>query len=307
MAFGLHKKLMSDLARLIFDRSLMRQRLHRAITNGAADFLADFAAKDLIARLMTINRSFQRIADIGSPFLNLSAELSQHFPEVEIFRLSPLLVSTNIANIHGFVGDEEALPLQDGHFDLAVSALALQYVNDLPGALIQMRRILKPDGLFLGCLIGGRSLNELRESLKLAETEIYGGVSPRVLPFADVRDMGGLLQRAQFALPVADAESLTVRYAHMFALMTDLRAMGATNFLVERSRKPARRAFFLRAAEIYANRFADPDGRIRATFELIFLSGWAPHESQQKPLRPGSAKMRLADALGKTDFNIPDK
>jgi hypothetical protein len=170
-------------------------------------------------------------------------------------------------------------------------------VNDLPGALVQIRRCLRPDGLFIGALIGGGSLVELREVLGEAETEVTGGTSPHVAPFADVRDMGGLLQRARFGLPVADSEPLTVRYADLFALMADLRAMGATNTLAERIRRPTRRKIFLRAAELYAERYSDPDGRIRATFEMIFLSGWAPHGSQQKPLRPGSARMRLADAL----------
>jgi hypothetical protein len=158
---------------------------------------------------------------------------------------------------------------------------------------------LKPDGLFLGCLVGGSTLRELRAALAEAETEISGGVSPRVAPFADLRDMGGLLQRAGFALPVTDVETLTVRYPHLFALLADLRAMGATNTLVERLRKPTRRALFLRAAVIYARDNSDSDGRLRATFELIFLSGWAPHESQQKPLKPGSAQVSLADVLRK--------
>jgi SAM-dependent methyltransferase len=195
------------------------------------------------------------------------------------------------------IGDEENLPLAQESFELAVTALSLQNLNDLPGALLQLRRVLRPDGLFLGCLLGGTSLQELRTALAAAETEMCGGISPRVAPFADVRDMGGLLQRAGFALPVTDREIVTVRYPSMFGLMADLRAMGATNALAARQRKPAPKGFFLRAAEIYAQRFADPDGRVRATFEMIFLSGWAPHESQQKPLAPGSARMRLADAL----------
>lgn len=195
------------------------------------------------------------------------------------------------------VGDEENLPLAQESFELAVTALSLQNLNDIPGALLQLRRVLRPDGLFLGCLLGGTSLHELRTALAAAETEMYGGISPRVAPFADVRDMGGLLQRAGFALPVADSEIVTVRYASMFGLMADLRAMGATNVLAARLRKPLSKGFFLRAAEIYAQRFSDSDGRARATFEMIFLSGWAPHESQQKPLAPGSAKMRLSDAL----------
>jgi SAM-dependent methyltransferase len=196
------------------------------------------------------------------------------------------------------VGDEERLPFADGSLDLAVSLMALQGVNDLPGTLVQLRRALKPDGLFVGCLLGGASLTELRQSLAAAEAEVEGGASPRVAPFADLRDMGALLQRAGFALPVTDVDTLTVRYAHPLALMRDLRAAGATNVLIERRRSPLRRRTLMRALEIYAERFSDPDGRIRATVEIVWLSGWSPHESQQKPLRPGSAKTRLADALG---------
>ena len=185
--------------------------------------------------------------------------------------------------------------------DLAVSLLALQDVNDVPGLLIQIRRALRPDGLFLGALAGQGTLSELRDSLLAAETEIYGGASPRVSPFVDVRDAGALLQRAGFALPVADVETVTVRYDDMFALLRDLRAMGATNILADRARRPVSKRFFLRAAEIYAKRHADPDGRIRATFAFVWLSGWAPHASQQKPLKPGSAAMSLAEILGRTE------
>ena len=197
------------------------------------------------------------------------------------------------------VADEEALPFRDASLDLVVSALALQFVNDLPGTLIQIRRALKPDGLFLAAMIGGDSLAELRAAFAEAEAEIEGGVSPRVAPFADLRDLGALLQRAGFALPVTDVDRVTVRYASPLALMHDLRRMGAGNALTERRRTPLRRATLRRMLEIYAERFADPDGRIRATFEIVWLSGWAPHESQQKPLAPGSAKTRLADALAR--------
>ncbi len=190
------------------------------------------------------------------------------------------------------------MPLATGRFDLVVSALALQGANDLPGALVQIRRVLRPDGLFLGAIVGGRTLTELRAVLTEAEAEVTGGVSPRVAPFADVRDMGGLLQRAGFALPVADSEVLTVRYDSLFALMADLRAMGATSTLVARERRPSRRDMFMRAARLYAERFADPDGRIRATFEIVSLAGWAPHESQQKPARRGSGTISLGTALG---------
>ena len=198
------------------------------------------------------------------------------------------------------VADEEALPFRDGSLDLVVSALSLQFVNDLPGVLVQIRRALKPDGLLLAALLGGDTLTELRAGVRAAEAEIEGGVSPRVAPFADLRDLGALLQRAGFALPVADVDRITVRYASPLALMHDLRRMGATNVLTERSRRPLRRATLTRMLEIYGERFADADGRVRATFEIVWLSGWAPHESQQQPLQPGSAQQRLADALGTT-------
>jgi SAM-dependent methyltransferase len=200
--------------------------------------------------------------------------------------------------------DEEALPFRDGALDLVVSALALQFVNDLPGTLIQTRRALRPDGLLLAALIGGDTLTELRQAFAAAESEIEDGISPRIAPFADVRDMGALLQRAGFALPVTDVDRVVVRYASPLALMHDLRRMGATNPLVERSRRPLRRATLRRMLEVYAERFSDADGRIRATFEIVWLSGWAPHESQQKPLAPGSARQRLADALGVEETRI---
>ena len=203
--------------------------------------------------------------------------------------------------------DEETLPFADGSLDLVASALSLQFVNDLPGALIQIRRALKPDGLLLAALIGGDSLRELRDAFAAAESEVEGGISPRVAPFADVRDLGALLQRAGFALPVVDADRLTVRYPSAFALMRDLRHMGATNVLRERRRSSLKRATLERMAQIYAERFADADGRLRATFEIVWLSGWAPHESQQKPLRPGSATHRLADALGTQERSAGEK
>lgn len=279
---------------LIFDRPLLRRRLLRAKDAGAEDFLLRAAIEDLFERLNLIRRDFSTVLDVGTASPELSGRLAREGRLV--LRLAPLAQTERSASL-SVVGDEEALPFAAERFDLAVSALSLQTVNDLPGALVQIRRVLKPDGLFLGCLLGGQSLRELRSALALAETELCGGISPRVSPFADVRDMGGLLQRAGLALPVADSEPLVVRYRDMFALMADLRAMGASNALVARIKAPSRRELFLRAAKIYAERFSDPDGRIRATFELIFVSGWAPHESQQKPLRPGSAKMRLEDAL----------
>jgi len=216
-------------------------------------------------------------------------------------------IADQIGTVAAVVADEEALPFRDASLDLVVSALALQFVNDLPGTLIQIRRTLKPDGLLLAALIGGESLTELRVAFAEAEAEIEGGVSPRVVPFADLRDLGALLQRAGFALPVTDVDRVTVRYASPLALMHDLRRMGAGNVLTARRRTPLRRSTLLRVLEIYAERFADPDGRIRATFEIVWLSGWAPHESQQKPLRPGSAQTRLADALRAQEISAGEK
>ena len=204
-------------------------------------------------------------------------------------------------------GDEELLPLAPQSVDLVVSVLSLHLVNDLPGALAQIRRALKPDGLFLGALLGGETLNELRQSFFVAESELTGGASPRVAPFAELRTAGALLQRTGFALPVIDQDRRIVRYASALGLMRDLRAMGCANPLVERDRRPLRRDVLARAVAVYAERFADPDGRVRATFDVISLSGWAPHESQQQPLKPGSAKARLADALKTTERPAGEK
>ena len=276
----------------IFDPTLVRRRLTRAARRPAT-FLLDRTSDEIADRLLTVQRRFERIADIGTPNSGLAARLAEQWPDAWVCRVGPPM-----SGRLDMVGDPEHLPLADGSLDLAVSALALQTANDLPGALTQIRRALRPDGLFLGAMLGGKTLHELRVVLTEAEATIAGGVSPRVAPFADVRDMGGLLQRAGFALPVADSEVLTVRYDHLFALMADLRAMGATNALIARTRVPTRRAIFLRAAALYAARFADPDGRIRATFEIVSLSGWAPHESQRKPAKRGSATVSLAAVLG---------
>ena len=279
----------------IFDRALLRRHLARALAQGPADFLLNRVIEDLDDRLAAVQKPFASLVDIGTPGLGLKTHLAARFPEAVLSRIAPLPDPGPLAQ--SAVGDLEFLPLAPEAFDLAVSALALQSVNDLPGALVQIRCALKPDGLFLGAMLGGRTLHELRTVLTEAETTLTGGVSPRVAPFADVRDMGGLLQRAGFALPVADSDVISVRYASMFDLMRDLRAMGATNPLVDRTRRPTPRLLFLHAASLYAERFADPDGRIRATFEIVSLSGWAPHESQQKPAKRGSATISLADVL----------
>ena len=193
--------------------------------------------------------------------------------------------------------EDERFAAAPESLDLVTSVLRLQNANDLPGLLAQARRALKPDGLFLGAVFGGDTLTELRQSLAAAEIDVKGGISPRIAPFADVRDLGGLLQRAGFALPVADVERTVVRYRDVVGLVRDLRAMGETNALVERSRKPMRRAMLAAALAHYAEHFADPDGKLRATFDIVYLTGWAPHASQQQPLKPGSATVQLADVL----------
>jgi SAM-dependent methyltransferase len=205
------------------------------------------------------------------------------------------------------VADEERLPFAPASLDLVVSSLALHWTNDLVGALIQIRQALKPDGLFLGAILGGSTLSELRAALTEAELEVRGGAGPRVSPFADTVGAAQLLQRAGFALPVADVDRVTVRYNHALTLMGDLRAMGETSVLVEGAGRPLSRPILARAAELYAIRFASADGRIPATFEILTLTGWSPHESQQQPLRPGSAKMRLADALKTTERSAGEK
>jgi SAM-dependent methyltransferase len=278
---------------VLFDTPLAMTRARRRMRlQDGADFLLRRIAEDLVDRLAPVLRPFPAILDFATPDQSIVERLKQIRPTSSLRHVS-LHDQTILNSANGL----EALNLAPDQFDLITSGLILQHANDLPGVLVQLRRGLKPDGLFLGCLAGGATLTELRQSLTQAESEIVGGVSPRVFPFADVRDMGGLLQRAGFALPVTDSEIVTVRYKDMFALIDDLRAMGATNTLVARSRRMTRRSVMMRAADIYATRFADADGRIRATFEILWLSGWAPHESQQKPLRPGSAKARLADAL----------
>ncbi|KQY98992.1 SAM-dependent methyltransferase [Caulobacter sp. Root1455] len=298
-------------APLLFDRALLRARLNRAAPGfDAAAFLKARAAEDAVIRLEAILREFPIAVDLGSRNGAFSKALEGSDARAKIGVLIETDLSTRmLGDRQGvrIVADEERLPFGDETIDLLVSTLALHWTNDLVGALIQIRRALKPDGLFVGALFGGATLTELRQVLLAAEDEVTGGAFPRVSPFADTVDAAGLLQRAGFALPVADKDRVKVRYAHPIALLKDLRAMGETSVLIDRSRKPLGRKVLLRAMELYQERFAEPDGRVPATFEIITVTGWAPHERQQKPLRPGSAKMRLADALGTIEQSAGDK
>jgi len=290
----------------IFDRLLLRERQRRARARGPATFLIDRVAAELAERLAAVLRTFDVAVDLGTPTDALRRALASMAKIGTLIAAAPAAAALD-GQFPRVVADEEALPFADGALDLAVSALVLHWVNDLPGALVQIRRALKPDGLLLAAMLGGDTLTELREAFAAAESEIEGGISPRVAPFADLRELGSLMQRAGFALPVVDSDRLTVRYDSVFALMRDLRAMGATNVLTERRRAPLKRRTLLRMAAIYAERFVDTDGRVRATFEIAWLSGWSPHESQQKPLKPGSAARRLAGALGAKEIPAGEK
>ncbi len=253
-------------------RARIRERTTAMDADG--DFLKREIALRLEDRLADINRQFATVLDIGSnysPFTDVPAKAA--------------------------LADDSILPVEENSFDLVISNLAIHWVNDLPGLLVQANHALKPDGLFMASLFGGETLKELRHALLSAEAEITGGANARISPFADVRDLGSLLQRAGFALPVADMDTLTVTYEHPLKLMHDLRAMGETNALTSRSRKFLRRDVLMRACEIYQEQFGQPDGRIPATFQVMYVTGWHPHESQQQPLKPGSGTVNLADAL----------
>jgi len=284
-----------------FDRKLHAQRRARAASGFAAhDFLVARVRDEISDRLDGINRHFDLALDLGAritPHGKIGWCVAGDMSAEMLRSAGPLRI----------VLDEEVLPFATASLDLILSVMQLHWVNDLPGALIQLHRALKPDGLFIGALLGGETLTELRQALMEAEIETEGGTSPHISPFADLRDMGGLLQRAGFTLPVADTDRITVRYANMFRLLAELKGMGETNVLLERRKKPLRRATLIRAAEIYQQKFGLPDGRIPATFEILYLTGWAPHESQQKPLKPGSAMHRLADALGVEEQSAGEK
>ncbi len=295
----------------LFDPARVRARRARAAGGfSAADFLARRAATDLADRLDAVMRTFPRALELA-PRGALLAEAIAARPAAQarigwLAACDTIAATLPAAPAARFVADTQAPPLAPDSVDLIASVLALHWVNDLPGLFLQVRRALRPDGLFLAAFFGGATLTELRQSLLAAEAEICGGAALRVSPFADLNDAAALLQRAGFALPVADCDVVTARYDHLFALVRDLRAMGETAAFTERA-PPLRRAVVLRAAEIYAQRFSDPDGRIRATFEIVTVTGWAPHDSQQKPLRPGSARVRLAAALGVEEQAAGDK
>jgi SAM-dependent methyltransferase len=289
---------------LLFDRPLHRARLERAAARlGEADFLRARAAGDAVERLLAVTRSFPLALELGARRGEFARALGAAAPS----KIGTLIESDLSFRMLGrpsgarpgprAVLDEERLPMAEGALDLVLSLLSLHWTNDLVGTLIQIRRALKPDGLFLGAVLGGATLFELRQALLEADAEADGGAGPRVSPFLDAFDGAALLQRAGFALPVADLDRVTVRYAHPLGLLRDLRAMGETGVLLERSRRPLSRARIARMSALYRERFGLPDGRIPATFDIISLSGWAPAETQPKPLAPGSARVSLKDAL----------
>jgi SAM-dependent methyltransferase len=293
---------------LVFDRAALRQRRERAARDwDRRAFLKREIASRLVERLDDVRRSFSAVLDLGSHGDEVSAALEGRRPVGWLARADLGFDFARRANGPAIVADEERLPFAPQSFDLVVSAMDLHWVNDLPGTLLQIRRILKPDGLFLAALLGGATLWQLRQALAAAESEMEGGLSPRVSPFADLRDVAALLQRAGFALPVADSETIDVEYDNAMALMRDLNAMGESNLVVERRRSFSRRATLLRAAEIFGERFTAASGRVTASFEVLFLHGWAPHDSQPKPIRPGSAARRLADALGTAEQSAGEK
>jgi SAM-dependent methyltransferase len=286
-----------------------RARLHRlraARRFADAAFLARQAREDLAERLEAVNRNFGATLVVGAPLLFAKEIAARPELAARIGSQTGADASARLISRGDIVTDSEALPFADASFGLVVSNLVLHWTNDLPGALVQARRALKPDGLFLANLFGGRTLQELRACLLQAELDVRGGAGVRVAPFADARDVGGLLQRAGFALPVADSDVVMVRYANPLSLFADLRAMGETSALAGQI-PPLTRGILERALALYAERYGDRDGRVAATFEIVTATGWAPHESQQKPLRPGSAKSRLADVLGVPEQSAGEK
>jgi len=293
---------------IVFDRKTVRLHRDRAAEHlDANDFLRHEIAERLLDRLDDVKRAFPLALDLGCATGTLSRMLGGRGGIETLVQcdLSPRMAKA--AGRRAVAGDEEALPFAENSFDLILSCLSLHWVNDLPGALVQIRRALKPDGLFLGALFGGGTCRELRQSLAEAEIAVEGGMSPRVSPMAEVRDAGNLLHRAGFALPVADADLITVSYGEPLKLMADLRAMGETNAVHERRKAPTKRDTLAAAVQRYRDLFGGEDGRVPASFEVVFLTAWAPHPSQQKPARPGSATARLADALGSEEIPSGDR
>jgi len=295
----------------VFDRASLRRHRERAAgCFGAHDFLHREVAERLAGRLEDVTHRFPRALGLGCHDGTLARALAGRGGIERLVQcdLSPAMAAAAATTARpSLAADEELLPFAPESFDLIVSLLSLHWVNDLPGALIQARQCLKPDGLFLAAMLGGETLRELRESLAEAEIAEEDGLSPRVSPFADIRDAGALLQRAGFALPVADLDSIAVTYPDALALMRELRGMGESNAVQARRRGFTRRATLLRAAALYRERFQDADGRLPASFQIITLTAWAPHASQQQPLRPGSATARLADALDSEEIGTGDK
>lgn len=278
----------------VFDREQIRRQRRRASPHlSSHGFLFDWASKQIADRLSIVRRKFPTCVQIGA--------------RAPILPAHDFGIETQIVTDRDLVCEEDFFPFAPNSCDLIVSMLDLQTVNDLPGALLQINQSLKPDGLFLGAMLGGETLHELRTCLAEAEVQLRGGVTPRIAPFADKPQMGALLQRAGFALPVVDSDIVTVTYESIFPLMRDLRLMGEGNAILERSKTFTPRSLFLHAGALYAQKFAETDGRIRASFEVIFLLGWAPHASQQKPLKPGSAKTRLAEFLGTDEIGTGEK
>ncbi|MEM1385134.1 MAG: methyltransferase domain-containing protein [Pseudomonadota bacterium] len=286
---------------LLFEETLLAVRRDRAVRLGycgRGDFLARRAAHGLADRLSAVNRAFEQVAVFGTGGRAIAEALGR---SARLYDPSPAMA----AACGGAIWQGEALPVAEGSADLVISTLLLHWANDPVGQLVQMRRALRPDGLMLASLFGGRTLAELRASLAEAEAEVTGGLAARVAPMGDVRDLGGLLQRAGFAMPVADSDRVEVTYASPFALLQDLRAMGETSILARR--RPLRRDVLGRAAELYAEHFPAPDGRVRATFEIVTLTGWAPAPDQPVAKRPGTATARLADALGAVEIPAGEK
>ncbi|MGN6424833.1 MAG: class I SAM-dependent methyltransferase [Asticcacaulis sp.] len=283
----------------LFDRALLARRLKRAAASFAqAAFLKERVSEDMLDTLAAINRSFPLALDLGARGGVFGRMLRDSPVADKVGFLIEADLATDMLPDGGVALDDEALPFGDDSLNLIVSGLSLHTVNDLPGALVQILRALTPDGLFIGALFGGETLKELRACLMEAEIEIRGGYGPRIAPFAESPDLIDLMKRIGFAMPVVDCDRVSVSYEHPLRLLADLRRMGETNVLMERPRKGLNKAILTRMCELYIERFSDAEGRVTATFEIVTLSGWKPHESQQKPLRPGSAKMRLADALG---------